>query len=353
MTTPPIPAEALLAALPQAVLLVDAKGVLQLANQTAEALLGHSAHQLVGRNLTDIPAFSDALHEMCRRARQSGESLSLFDDKLYLFHSTLQLSAHVVPLGEALLITLENTDGLHKLLSRSAKNEATRASGIMAAMLAHEVKNPLSGIRGAAQLLGDEVSGELQPLAELITAEVDRIRDLLNQVEIFTAGSPQRSAVNIHEVLQYVIHVARSGFAKHVQVVERYDPSLPPVLAHRDLLVQLCLNLVKNAAEALVTGENPTITITTYYQSGYRLRPGEHEEAVALPVAIDIEDNGPGILEAVRSQLFEPFRSTKDEGRGLGLAVVAKIAADLGASIELGEKPTPGARFTVRLAVAK
>ncbi|NBX04375.1 MAG: two-component sensor histidine kinase, partial [Alphaproteobacteria bacterium] len=239
------------------------------------------------------------------------------------------------------------TGGMKKLAAGAAKQEAMRAAGVMAAMLAHEVKNPLSGIRGAAQLLREEIAPEQQTLTDLIASEVERITSLLNQVEIFSDGAPsERSAVNIHEVLQYVISVARAGFAAHVKFVEKYDPSLPPVLSQRDYLVQLFLNLVKNAAEATAGSENATITLSTSYRSGYRLGN------VALPIAVSVEDNGPGIPESVRARVFEPLISSKEEGRGLGLAVVAKLTADLGAMVELDEEKPDGARFIVMLPVA-
>ena len=370
-------------ALPQALLVTDKNLIISYANPSAEDLFGHSAAQLKGKEISGWPVFADGFSVHCKRTLASGETISLFDETLYFLHAEVPVVIHIAPTGDELIITLEKQDGLQKLAARNAKNEAARASGVMAAMLAHEVKNPLSGIRGAAQLLSEEVSAEQRPLTELICSEADRIRDLLNQVEIFTAGSPELAAVNIHEVLQYVISIAAPGFARHVRFVEKYDPSLPNVLAHRDLLVQMCLNLVKNAAEALERVEAPVITLTTYYQSGYRVRannsssPSRGEvrrgaqdgktsrecphpnpppigegEMIALPIAIDIEDNGPGISEHLREQLFEPFMSSKDEGRGLGLAVVAKIAADMGASIELGQKQVAGAKFTVRLAMA-
>ncbi|MBY0407380.1 MAG: hypothetical protein K2Q01_06775, partial [Rickettsiales bacterium] len=220
-------------------------------------------------------------------------------------------------------------------------------------MLAHEVKNPLSGIRGAAQLLRDELPPDQQPLTDLICMEVDRVRDLLAQVEVFAGGVPgQLAPVNIHEVLQYVISIAKTGFAAHVTFRELYDPSLPLVLSHRDMLVQMFLNLVKNAAEALQIAENPTITVGTAYRSGTRYKLGKSEDRVALPIMVSIHDNGAGIPEAMRGQLFEPFVSSKEEGRGLGLAIVAKIASDLGAVVELDKDFTSGARFSVSLACA-
>ena len=338
----------ILAALPHSVLVVSADLSLKFLNQAAEDLLGQSATNLLGKNLRELPFFGEKWTKICEKVAQTGERIRLFEQELQFFQETTRVSAHILPIANGyIMLTLEKQDGAQKLAAWNTKNEVIRASGMMAAMLAHEVKNPLSGIRGAAQLLKSEVAPEQQPLATLICKETDRICDLLTQMEIFTAGSPTRSEINIHEVLQYVISVARSGFAQHISFSERYDPSLPPVLAHRDLLVQMFLNLVKNAAEAIAETPNPTITISTYYQTGYRL------DATSLPIAVDIEDNGAGIADNLRDNLFEPFFSSKAEGRGLGLAIVAKIAGDLRASVEIGEKKDAhkdcGAKFTIRL----
>ena len=337
----------IISALPQAVLLLSADLRVEFSNQAAEDLLAQGEAQIIGKNLQELPAFGKKWADLCARSAQNGEAVHLLEQKLEFAYENIIVSAHIVALADCkILLTLEKQDGGQKLAAWAAKNEITRATGVMAAMLAHEVKNPLSGIRGAAQLLQSEVAPAQQPLATLICKETDRIRDLLEQMEIFTAGIPERSAVNIHEVLQYVISIAKNSFARDVSFRELYDPSLPLVLAHRDLLVQMFLNLVKNAAEAALGGEKPTITISTYYQTGYRLA------SVALPIAVDIEDNGAGIAESLRENLFEPFLSSKEQGRGLGLAIVAKIAKDLGASVELAQSVKKGAKFTVRLVMA-
>lgn len=289
---------------------------------------------------------SDAEKTLIARAFKDGETISVYEHSI----GDARVNMHIAPVMDEhknilqVLITIDKLQGLNTLAVSQWKREATQAAGVMAAMLAHEVKNPLSGIRGAAQLLKEEVSAEHQPLAELICSETDRIRDLLSQVEIFSDQSPEEmQPVNIHEVLQYVISLASAGFAKHVRFVERYDPSLPDVIGKHDLLVQLFLNLIKNAAEAC--GDDATVTLTTGYQSGYRINN------ISLPVVVSISDNGSGIAEDIRAQLFEPFVSTKDEGRGLGLAVVAKIASDLGLVVELDDNYAPGAKFNVMMAI--
>lgn len=337
----------IIAALPHAIMVVGVGMRIEFVNPAAENLLGNSKAHILGKNLVEIPTFGDEWTGLCTRCLSTGETLQLFEKDLEFFHNRITVTACISPLSEnSCLITLDKQDSAQKLAAWETKAEVARASGIMAAMLAHEVKNPLAGIRGAAQLLRSEVHAEVQPLTELISRETDRIRNLMDQMEIFAAGSPELSEVNIHEALQYVISIARSSFARNVSFIERYDPSLPAVSANRDLLVQMFLNLVKNAAEAVQQAKEPAITIATYYQSGYRLG------STNLPIAVDIGDNGVGIPEELQENLFEPFFSSKAEGRGLGLAIVAKIAKDLGASVELGQKQERGVKFTIRLAIA-
>jgi len=357
-----------LSVLPSAVLVVGAEGTVEYINPAAEDLLGISVSQAKTRNIAELPGFDEHLRSLISRVFSSGEEVKLYDHLLTLPQQNgISVVLGIAPLifaeeniqsemVEQVLVSITRTGGSKRLNASAWKQEATRAAGIMAAMLAHEVKNPLSGIKGAAQLLGEEVSPENKALTDLICLETDRIRDLLNQVEIFSDEAPmERSAVNIHEVLQYVISVAGAGFAPNLNFKEVYDPSLPMVAAHRDSLVQLFLNLIKNAAEAMAGQENAKLKLTTQYKSGYR-RPQEAKgeargDGVMLPVQVCIEDNGPGIPADIRPYIFEPLVSSKSDGRGLGLAVVAKLAADMGAVVELDDSRENGTRFLVMLPV--
>lgn len=347
-------AEHYIAALPVALIGMDGGLTIGFVNPAAEHLLAHSAAHLIGKSIHEVGLFDEQLRTQVARAVQTGEDVAIYEYTLNLPQQPgILTTLHITPLVDEDKVLLSITrSGGHKRQAASAwKQEATRTAGVMAAMLAHEVKNPLSGIRGAAQLLREEVPPDYQPLTDLICMESDRIRDLLNQVEVFSVGTPlEKQGVNIHEVLQYVISVAQAGFAKHVKFIERYDPSLPSVLGHRDSLVQLFLNLVKNAAEALAKQEDATITLHSQYRSGYRMQ-AEAGEPVSLPVAVSVEDNGPGIPASIRPHIFEPLISTKDDGRGLGLAVVAKLAVDSGAVVELDEEKTNGTKFTVMLPI--
>jgi two-component system nitrogen regulation sensor histidine kinase GlnL len=210
-------------------------------------------------------------------------------------------------------------------------------------VLAHEIKNPLSGIRGAAQLLEANLEPADQELARLICSETDRIRDLVDRMEVFGDERPLAlEPLNIHAVLDHVKRLASSGFARGLRIVEDYDPSLPPVGGNRDKLVQAFLNLVKNAAEAIIQGGSSgagQITLATAYRPGVRLTLAGSDTRVSLPLMISVEDDGPGIPDDFKPYLFEPFFTTKRNGSGLGLALVAKIVRDHGGVIEFESRP--------------
>ena len=230
-----------------------------------------------------------------------------------------------------------------------AAAEAAQSVRSMAGMLADEIKNPLAGIRGAAQLLESKLSPADAALAALIREEADRIVGLVNGVEIFADDrAPVLSIVNVHEALDHVCKLARVSFARNATLKEYYDPSLPPLRGNRDLLIQIFLNLVKNAAEACDGGE---IVVTTSYQAGFRI--GERNKAHRQPrrIAVTISDNGPGVPEALLGNLFDPFVTSKPGGRGLGLPLVAKLVRAHDGVIEFQSKPG-ATRFTVLLPIS-
>jgi two-component system nitrogen regulation sensor histidine kinase GlnL len=209
-----------------------------------------------------------------------------------------------------------------------------------AAMLAHEVKNPLSGIRGAAQLLEAGAAPEQVELTRLIRHEVDRIAGLIDRMEGLTDTRPRpRDAQNIHLILSHVRDLAKRGFAADHHIREAYDPSLPDVLGNRDSLVQVLLNLLKNAAEA--TGPSGTITLRTAYRQGFSIAPIGGGERLALPIEISVIDDGPGAPIAIADHLFDPFVTSKPAGTGLGLALVDKLIGDMGGIVEYAREGQP------------
>ncbi len=339
-------------ALPLVVLVLDSDDRIEAANATAEPFFSLSIASLTQMKLQDIIPSDSPLFMMVRQVRSRGGTIVEHDLTL----ESPRLSKHeVIAQGTLLsenptsvLLTLQDSSSLRALDRRLTFRNAARSVAGMAAILAHEVKNPLSGIRGAAQLLeGTVASVGDRELAVLIREEADRIRLLVDRMEMFGEKPIERRPVNIHRVLEHVRMLAHSGFAAHIRIVERYDPSLPSVFGNRDQLVQVLLNLVKNAAEAISSDPSGgEITLTTAYRHGLRLVMPGSAERVHLPLLVTVRDTGPGIPEDIKPHLFEPFITSKPSGSGLGLALAAKIIGDHGGMIEIDSH---GGRTEVRL----
>ncbi|GAB4174101.1 MAG: ATP-binding protein [Thalassobaculales bacterium] len=336
-------AQAVLNALPTPVLVVGADDRVASVNSAAEQFFDLSANQLVGEALSGMLPADGPLFALIRQVRGRRNSVSQHGVTL----ETPRIGVHLVTIDAAPVIDQPDLVVIQIHLRSMADQiqrqldfrGAARSVTAMAAMLAHEVKNPLSGIRGAAQLLELSADPADRELTRLIIDETDRIVALVDRMEVFSDERPiQRGPVNIHRVLDHVRKVAQAGFAKHVRFVERYDPSLPPVLGNRDLLVQVFLNLVKNAAEA-APAEGAEIVLATAYKHGVRLAVPGTAKRLHLPLAISVQDNGPGISEDIRPHLFDPFVTSKPNGTGLGLAFVAKVVGDHGGIIEFDSQP--------------
>lgn len=323
-------------------------------NQAAETLLNHSAGVLAERGLVGLLVDGRPVAEVIAAARAQGGGYASYDVELgYEGARMVRADVLISPLIDAagwLVMTLQ-TRAVASLVERQLVNRgAARSASGVASMLAHEIKNPLSGIRGAAQLIAQTADADTLELTTLITDEVDRIRSLVDRMEDFTDTRPLPLAPeNIHSVLGHVRKLAAQGFARDVIVRERYDPSLPPVLGNRDALVQVFLNLIKNAVEA--AGDAGQLTIQTAYRQGLRLAGPDRLKRVALPIEVCIIDNGPGAPAELADHLFDPFVTTKAGGRGLGLALVAKLVGDHGGIVEY-ERAGDRTIFRVLLATA-
>jgi two-component system nitrogen regulation sensor histidine kinase GlnL len=340
---PEIDHAAMLGALPVPVILLDAANGFRFVNHAAEQFLGLSLHQLSHMALADLLPGDNPLFDLITQVRANGITIS--DHDLSLQSPRLNresVAVQATPLSEepgSVLLCLQDSSAARALDRQTVFRSAARSVSGMAAMLAHEVKNPLSGIRGAAQLLEGSVAEPDRELAVLIRDEADRIRDLVDRMEVFGEKPVEHRAVNIHRVLEHVRLLAQTGFAAHLRFHESYDPSLPPVLGNRDQLVQVLLNLVKNAAEAITSsGGEGEITLTTAYRHGVRLTVPGSAQRVHLPLVVAVRDTGPGIGEDIRPHLFKPFVTNKPSGTGLGLALVAKIVADHGGLIEVDSR---------------
>ncbi|MEA1676448.1 two-component system sensor histidine kinase NtrB [Nitrospirillum sp. BR 11163] len=334
---------AILSALPEPILVIDRQRRVHFANLQAEEFFDASATLLVGSLLDALIPGDSPVHSLIDQARVTGGSVSDYSIMLETPRIGLHfLTAKAAPLSDPpdlVVLSLHERSIARKIDNQLTHRGAARSVVAMAAMLAHEVKNPLSGIRGAAQLLEENASEGDRMLTRLICDEADRIVALVDRMEVFTDGRPlEKTAVNIHGVLEHVRRVAQSGFGRAIRFVERYDPSLPPVLGNRDQLIQVFLNLVKNAAEACPE-KGGEIVLSTAYQHGVRLAVPGSDSRVHLPLLISVQDNGDGIPEDLRANLFDPFVTTKMNGTGLGLALVAKIIGDHGGVIDFDSVP--------------
>lgn len=338
-----IDAAALVAALPTAVLALDRDGIVRFVNPAAEQFFGVGAAAMLGQSLADLLPPDSPLFGLIEAVWRSGGSIADYD--VLIEGPRLpprSVTIEGTPAGDGsllIVLTLHQRSMADKMDRQLTHLNAARSVSAMAAMLAHEVKNPLSGIRGAAQLLEQDADPASRELTQLICDETDRIVALVDRMEAFSEhASIKREAVNIHEVLDRVRKSALSGFARSLSIVEEYDPSLPPVYGDRDLLVQVFVNLVKNAAEA-APPSGGEIVLTTAYRHGLRLAAPGSDGRRHLPLMVAVADNGGGIPEELKPHLFDPFVTTKRNGTGLGLALVAKAIGDHGGVIEFDSQP--------------
>ncbi len=335
------PANVLLQSLPSPVLVISADDRIVAANAAAEEFFCVSQSMLKRMGLEDIVPFASPFYTAAARLRATGTTLSEYGVKLGTPRTggarSIDIQAGVIPENPGCIILVIQQRSVAQAFDRQLNNmQAARSVSGMASMLAHEIRNPLSGIRGAAQLLETNAPHEDRELTQLICSETDRIRNLVDQMEVFSdERPPQLEPLNVHTVLEHVRKVASSGFASHISFVENYDPSLPHVSGNRNQLVQVFLNLVKNAAEAIdKAGAIGKISLSTSYKPGIRMQAPGSERSVSLPLEIAVLDNGSGISEDVAQNLFDPFVTSKESGRGLGLALVAKLVRDHGGIID-------------------
>jgi two-component system nitrogen regulation sensor histidine kinase GlnL len=338
--------ESLLSALPHPILVVGGDQSIVFANAAAEVFFSMSAATLARSRVPDIVAFGCPLLALIEQVQASGATINEYGIEVATprFTGSKLVDVYGGPLPEEpehMFLMLQQRSMAQMIERQLTHRAAARSVSGMAGVLAHEIKNPLSGIRGAAQLLEPGLSDEDRALTQLICSETDRIRMLVDRMEVFGDERPlAKDAVNIHDVLNHVRRIAEHGFGHGVRYVEDYDPSLPHVLGNRDKLVQAFLNLLKNAAEA-IGSENGSgrIILQTAFRPGMRLSLPGTGTRVSLPLMIQIEDNGSGIPEHLKPHLFDPFVTTKTSGSGLGLALVAKIISDHGGVIECESEP--------------
>jgi two-component system nitrogen regulation sensor histidine kinase GlnL len=331
--------------LPLPLLMIGTDGRVLYGNQAAEQFFAMGLGFLLKQKLADLVPFGSPLLALIQQTRERGASIAERNVDLStprLGERLADVTLTIASEPEGAVIVLLQERGLAQRIDRQLLYRgAARSMTGMAAVLAHEIKNPLAGIRGAAQLLEECVPAADRALAQLICDEADRIRALIDRMEAF--GDPMalaRSAVNIHEVLDRVKQVAETSFGRGLRILENFDPSLPPVSGDKDSLIQAFMNIVRNAADA-APKEGGEIVLSTGYRPGVRIAVGGQgkTQRVSLPLEVTVRDNGGGVPADLLPHIFDPFVTTKAKGAGLGLALVAKVIADHGGVVECESAP--------------
>jgi two-component system nitrogen regulation sensor histidine kinase GlnL len=320
---------------PVATLLIDRGGVILFVNAAAEQLCNLSRSAMVGQVVYDVIRMDRGY----RQRMSDPATAALFAHRAEISvggRRAVFVDMQTVPYGQnghrilALLPSPGETELMGGAIGRSG-----RAAGAAASMLAHEIKNPLAGIKGAAQLLARKTDAGGERFTTLICAEVDRITTLIDQMEHFSHGQPiVCEAINLYQPIHQATETVRARQFPGVRFAEDFDPSLPLVHGNHDAMVQILLNLLTNACEALGGRDDGVVRLTTAYRHGLSIDKDDGRGRIALPIEVSVSDNGPGVPADIRGDLFDPFVTTKREGRGLGLALVAKLARDMGGTAQ-------------------
>lgn len=338
---------------PVATLLIDRGAVVLFVNAAAEQLCNISRSAMVGRVVYDVIGMDRGY----RQRMNDPDTSALFAHRAEIRiggGKSIFVDMQMVPYGSnghrilALVPSQSEAELMGGAIGRSG-----RAAGAAASMLAHEIKNPLAGIKGAAQLLARKTDASGERFTTLICAEVDRITTLIDQMEHFSRGQPIAcTPINLYQPIHQALEAVRARQLPGVRFSEDFDPSLPMVQGNHDAMVQILLNLVTNAGEALGGRDDGVIRIATAYRHGLSIDNGDGRGRIALPIEVSVSDNGPGVPADIRDDVFDPFVTTKREGRGLGLALVAKLARDMGGTVQ-HVRDGEWTRFRVNLPAAQ
>ena len=354
----PFPLAEVMDVLPFPIALLDRDDSFIWLNHAGEQFFKSSLSILSGTRLDRLIPKDSQIFSLIRRARQSGTSvedkaITFVGPRIGLRGASIQLVPF--PLSDfdepVILMTLQERTGAEQLATQQNFKGAALSMSRMSALLAHEIKNPLAGIKGAAQLLEMELPEAHHELSHMIVSETDRITSLLQRIENLSSDAPVRfETVNIHEVLDHCLKITLASFGRHLEIKRSYDPSLPDIQADREMLVQCFINLFKNASEA--TEEGDSLSLQTSYSLTRYVTTETSRKLIHLPLQIAIKDSGKGVSDDLQAHIFEPFVSNKSGGSGLGLAMVASVIADHGGAIAMHSSPQ-GSCFTLNLPITQ
>ena len=355
---PPFPLAEVMDVLPFPIVLLDRDDSFIWLNHAGEQFFKSSLSILSGTRLDRLIPKDSQIFSLIRRARQSGTSvedkaITFVGPRIGLRGASIQLVPF--PLSDfdepVILMTLQERTGAEQLATQQNFKGAALSMSRMSALLAHEIKNPLAGIKGAAQLLEMELPEAHHELSHMIVSETDRITSLLQRIENLSSDAPVRfETVNIHEVLDHCLKITSASFGRHLEIKRSYDPSLPDIQADREMLVQCFINLFKNSSEA--TEEGDSLSLQTSYSLTRYVTTETSRKLIHLPLQIAIKDSGKGVSDDLQAHIFEPFVSNKSGGSGLGLAMVASVIADHGGAIAMHSSPK-GSCFTLNLPITQ
>ncbi len=347
--------EDLLSSLQDGVIVLDPAGRIVSLNQAAEELTGFSGSQIAGRLIGEIFPSPAPLSSLVAKTVEQGRSHADFDATLTRADGarlTVSTIASLVsnPHGEnrGVVLVLRDLSRVRELEEQVRRSDRLAALGVLAAGVAHEVRNPLVGVRAAAQLMEREPGfpPSLQEFTGIIIREVDRLNRLVGDLLALAGGRPLRiQPCNVNQVVEEALRLEESTLqAGAITVVRRYDPAVPAVAADPDRLLQVFLNLIRNGAEAMAGGAGE-LQLRTRFE---RVAPQCGGGAAAV---VEIGDRGPGIPPETQAQVFNPFFTTKDGGTGLGLPISLRIVEEHGGAIEVHSRVGQGTTFRVLLPI--
>ena len=325
--------------IPLTILIIDHNLNIVFANNNAEELFRISKDKLLNLNLKDLLSNDSLLIDFIHRSKIN--NISIYDQNIKVSGPRLKeiqvfasISFIEIDFNENQMLILNQKNKIHKFTDENDLNLSLQSVSKISSMLSHEIKNPLSGIKGGAQLLSKGDKNENQDIIDMIVNETDRICNLLDKVDqIYINHIHEIKEINIHEIIQHSIKVSSSGFGKNINFIENFDPSLPMVMGDRDLLIQAILNLIKNACEATMgLGKIEIKTSFSYYEP---ISKDLNFETRLNPIHIDFIDNGKGVPLNIKKKLFVPFVSSKKNGTGLGLTQVAGTMYSHGGRVQL------------------